>query len=100
MVKGNSGGPLARNCLRVIFSNVKMLESKALTHIVSARDYFEAVVGIVQDSDQEVFDCMVRYQEEICEMVPETHQMLQNDNAFDDVELQDPLVVFKEDDIV
>ena len=43
---------------------------------------------------------MVGYQEEICEMVPETYQMLQSDNAFDDVELQDPLVVIKGDVIV
>ena len=27
-------------------------------------------------------------------MVPETYQMLQSDNAFDDVEIQDPLFVF------
>ena len=70
----------------------------ALAHIVAAREYFEAAVGSVQDSDQEVFDYMVRYREEICEMVPETYQMLQSENAFDDVELQDPLVVIKGDD--
>ena len=43
---------------------------------------------------------MLRYREEICEMVPETYQMRQSENAFDDVELQDPLVVIKGDDIV
>ena len=43
---------------------------------------------------------MSRYQEEICEMVPETYQMIQSDNTFDDVKFQDPLVVMKGDDIV
>ena len=37
------------------------LLSITLVDIVAGRDYFEAVVGNVQDSDQEVFDYMVRY---------------------------------------
>jgi hypothetical protein len=38
---------------------------------------------------------MLRYREEICEVVPEIYHMLQSDNAFDDVELQDPLIVIR-----
>ncbi len=37
----------------------------ALAQIVAARDYFEAAVGSVQDSDLEVFDFMLRYQKEM-----------------------------------
>jgi hypothetical protein len=37
----------------------------ALAQIVAARDYIEAAVGSVQDSDLEVFDFMLRCQEEI-----------------------------------
>jgi hypothetical protein len=43
---------------------------QAFAHIMAARDYYEAVMGSVQDSDQELFDYMSRYQEEICEVVP------------------------------
>jgi hypothetical protein len=71
-----------------------------LAQIVTARDYFQVAVGSVQDSDLEVFDYMLRCQEEICEVVPETYQMLQSDNAFDDVELQDPLIVIRGNDII
>ncbi len=67
---------------------------------MAARDYIEAAVGSVQDSDLEVFDFMLRYQEEICEVVPEIYHMLQSDNAFDDVELQDPLIVIRGNDII
>ncbi len=63
----------------------------ALAQVVTSRDYFEVAVGSVQDSDLEVFDYMLRYQEEICEVVPETFHMFQSDNTFDDVELQDPI---------
>jgi hypothetical protein len=67
---------------------------------VVTRDYIENVVGNVQDSDLEVFDFMLRYLEEICEMVPEIYHMLQSDNVFDDVELQDPLIVIRGNDII
>jgi hypothetical protein len=67
----------------------------ALAQIVSVRDYIESVVGSLQDSDLEVFDFMLRYQEEIGEVVPEIYHMLQSDNAFDDVELQDRLIVIQ-----
>ena len=72
----------------------------ALAQFVAARDYIEAAVGSVQDSDLEVFDFMLRYREEICEVVPEIYHMLQSDNAFDDVELQDPLIVIRGNDII
>jgi hypothetical protein len=39
-------------------------------------------------------------QEEIYEVVPEIYHMLQSDNAFDDVELQDPLIVIRGNDII
>jgi len=65
----------------------------ALAQNVVARDYIETVVGIVQESDLEVFDFMLRYQEEICEVVPEIYHTLQSDNVFDVVELQNPLIV-------
>ncbi len=60
---------------------------------MAARDYIEDAVGSVQDSDLEVFDFMLRYQEEICEVVPEIYHTLQSDNVFDVVELQNPLIV-------
>jgi hypothetical protein len=71
-----------------------------LPQIVAARNYIESVVGSEQDSDLEVFDFMLLYQEEICEVVPEIYHMLQSDNAFDDVELQDPHIVIRDNDII
>jgi hypothetical protein len=65
---------------------------------VAAKDYIEAVVGSVQDSDLKVFDFMLSYKEEIFEVVPQIYHMLQSDNAFDDVELQDPLIVIRDND--
>ncbi len=55
-------------------------------------------MGSVQDSDLEVFDFILSYKEEICEVVPQIYHMLQSDNAFDDVELQDPLIVIRGND--
>jgi hypothetical protein len=54
---------------------VRNFEYEYLAQNVAARDYIETVVGIVQESDLEVFDFMLRYQEEICEVVPEIYHI-------------------------
>jgi hypothetical protein len=111
MVKGTTRGSLVWNRLQFTLSNVNMIEPSSMnikivgepiviTNDNPARDYYEAVVGSVQDSDLEVFDYMLRYRQEICDMLPETYQLLQSDNAFDDVELHDPLVVIRGNDII